>query len=92
MVPLAVRWDFSLAPSHGDIVRTQYARMAIEMPQMMQPSRSQKRLPRNLTKTNMNAVAVRTLTMPKMPVRKRDEETDVKPAETKMVGASDVRC
>ena len=66
--------------------------MAIATPQIMQPSRSQNRLPRYFTKINMNAIAVRTFTIPKIPVRKRDEETDVKPADTKIVGASGVPC
>ena len=54
----------------------------------MDPSLSQKRLPRKWTKKNMNDRAESNLTMPKMPVRKREEDTDVKPEDMKIVGAS----
>jgi len=37
---------------------------------------------------NMNAMAERSFTMPKMPVKKREEDTDVKPADMNITGAS----
>jgi hypothetical protein len=60
----------------------------MEMPQIAEPSLSQKRLVLVFTKMNMKAIAETSLTMPKMPVRKREEETDVKPADMKITGAS----
>jgi hypothetical protein len=36
----------------------------------------------------MNAVAEANLTTPKIPVRKRDEDTEVNPADMKITGAS----
>lgn len=60
----------------------------MEIPQMAEPSLSQKRFPFILTKTNMNAMAETSFTMPKMPVRKREEDTDVKPADMNITGAS----
>ena len=55
---------------------------------MQEPSLSQKRFVFVLTKTNMNAMAETSFTTPKMPVKKREEETDVKPADMKITGAS----
>lgn len=60
----------------------------IDMPQTKEPSFNQNRLPRILTKTNMNAVAETSFTRPNSPVRKRDDETDVNPADMKITGAS----
>jgi hypothetical protein len=37
----------------------------------------------------MNAIADKSLTTPNTPVKKRDEETEVKPADMKITGASD---
>lgn len=62
--------------------------MSMETPHTAEPSLSQKRLPFILTKMNMNAIAETSFTTPKMPVRKREEETDVKPADMKITGAS----
>ena len=64
--------------------------MSIQIPQSDEPSSSQNLFPRILTKTNMNAIAERSLTTPNTPVKKRDEETEVKPADMKITGASDV--
>jgi hypothetical protein len=36
----------------------------------------------------MNAVAETTFTTPKIPVKNRDEDTDVNPADMKITGAS----
>lgn len=55
---------------------------------MAVPSFNQNRLPRMRTKTNINAVAETNLTRPKRPVKNNDDETDVKPADIKMTGAS----
>ena len=49
---------------------------------------SQNLLPLILTKTNMNAIADSNLTTPNTPVKKRLEETEVKPADMKITGAS----
>jgi hypothetical protein len=62
----------------------------IEIPQADEPSRSQKRFPLMCTNININAIAERSLTTPKIPVRKRDDETEVNPADMKMTGASKI--
>lgn len=62
--------------------------MSIQAPQSDEPSRSQNLFPLILTKTNINAIAERSLTTPNTPVKKRDEETEVKPADMKITGAS----
>lgn len=61
---------------------------SIETPQIVQPILSQNRFPLILTNTNMNVMAETNLTTPKIPVRKSDEESVVKPAEIKITGAS----
>jgi hypothetical protein len=72
----------------GGILLTKYAKMSMQTPQSEEPSRSQNLFPLILTKTNMNAIADRSLTTPNTPVKKRDEETEVKPADMKITGAS----
>ena len=64
----------------------------MDMPQIAEPILSQKRLPRRWTKTNMNDRADSSLMIPKMPVRKSEEDTEVNPEDMKIVGASDVLC
>ena len=61
---------------------------SIETPQIVEPILSQNRFPLILTNTNMNVMAETNLTIPKTPVRKRDEESVVKPAEINITGAS----
>jgi hypothetical protein len=73
----------------GGILLTKYAKMSIQTPQSDEPSRSQNLFPLILTKTNINAIADRSLTTPNTPVKKRDEETEVNPADMKITGASD---
>ena len=63
--------------------------MSMQTPQSDEPSRSQNLFPLILTKTNINARADRSLTTPNTPVKKRDEETEVNPADMKITGASD---
>lgn len=38
----------------------------------------------------MNAMAERSLTTPNTPVKKRDDETEVKPADMNITGASEI--
>jgi hypothetical protein len=59
------------------------------MPQTRLPSLSQNLLPRRRTNRNMKDTAETSFTRPKIPVRKREEETDVKPADMKITGASE---
>ena len=68
--------------------RGRLPRMIIQTPQRDEPSRSQNLFPLILTKTNINAIAERSLTTPNTPVKKRDDETEVKPADMKITGAS----
>lgn len=56
--------------------------------QVPEPHFSQKRLPLMLTQTNINARADITFTSPKIPVRNRAEDTEVNPAERKIMGES----
>ena len=63
--------------------------MNMQIAQALEPRFSQNRFPLNLTQRNMNATAEKNLTKPKMPARRRDEETEVKPADWKMMGASE---
>lgn len=60
----------------------------MDTPHRMLPKSNQNLLPLIFTKTNMNAMAERSLTTPKMPVRKREAEMEGKPEVMKMVGAS----
>ena len=60
----------------------------MDIPHTAEPHLSQKRLEKVLTKMNMNAIAERSFTIPKIPVRKREEETDAKPADMNITGAS----
>ena len=64
--------------------------MKIEMPQIVEPSLSQKRLPNQFTNKNIKDNAEASLTRPNKPVRRRQDETDVNPADGKIVGASKV--
>jgi hypothetical protein len=64
------------------------ARISMDIPQIADPSLSQNLLLRRWTKMNMKDKAEANLTIPKIPVRKRDDETEVKPEDMKMVGAS----
>ncbi|CAL3970808.1 unnamed protein product [Diplocarpon coronariae] len=48
----------------------------MDSPHRVEPSRSQRRLPLTRTNPNMNATADRSFTSPKMPVRRRDDETE----------------
>jgi hypothetical protein len=60
----------------------------MQIPQRDEPKSNQNRFPRIRTKINMNPMAEKSLTKPKMPVRKRDAETVVNPADMKITGAS----
>ena len=80
-------WAWLGSSGEGGMVRTKWARTSIEKPQTPEPSFSQNRFPRSRTKMNMKERAERTLMMPKIPVRKREDETEVKPADMKMTGA-----
>jgi len=60
----------------------------MDTPQMADPSFSQKRFPRMRTKTNMKVVAETSFTIPNSPVKNREDDTVVKPADMNMTGAS----
>ena len=62
--------------------------MNMQVAHNAEPKRSQNLFPLIRTKTNINAIAEMSLTKPKMPVRKRVEEREVKPAEARITGAS----
>ena len=66
-------------------------RTSIETAHRPEPNISQNRLPCIRIKTNMKAMADKSFTTPKIPVKKRDEDTDVNPADMKMTGASVTR-
>lgn len=72
----------------GGLDRGNKPRTTIEKAHNAEPSFNQNLFPFILTKTNMNAMAESSFTIPKIPVRKRDDETDVKPADMKITGAS----
>lgn len=57
-----------------------------------EPSMSQNLFPLIRMKMNMKAIADKSFTTPKTPVKKRDEDTDVNPADMKMTGASVTSC
>jgi hypothetical protein len=63
-------------------------KMSIDIPQTKEPNLSQKRFPLIWTNKNMKAIAEINLTTPKIPVRNKDEETEVNPADIKITGAS----
>lgn len=60
----------------------------MDIPQTREPNLSQKRFPLILTNINIKAIAEINLTTPKMPVKKSEEDTEVKPADIKITGAS----
>jgi hypothetical protein len=60
----------------------------MDIPQTKEPNLSQKRLPLSLTNRNMKAMAESNFTTPKIPVRNSDDDTEVKPADMKITGAS----
>jgi len=60
----------------------------IEAAHRADPSKSQNLFPFIFTNTNINAIAERSFTTPNTPVKKRDEETEVNPADMKITGAS----
>lgn len=64
----------------------QNARMNMQIAIVAEPRRSQNLLPRRRMKMNMKARDVINLTSPNKPVRKRELETEVYPAEMKMIG------
>jgi hypothetical protein len=60
----------------------------MQTPHIVDPSKSQNLFPFIRTKTNINATAEKSLTKPKIPVRNSEDETDLKPADIKITGAS----
>lgn len=60
--------------------------MNIQVAIIAEPRRSQNLLPRRRMKMNMKARDVVSLTKPNKPVRKSELETEVYPAEMKMIG------
>lgn len=63
-------------------------RTSMDTAQTPDPSLSQNRLSLLLMHRNMNARADASLTSPKMPVRNKEEDTEVKPADWKIMGES----
>ena len=72
--------------SESWLARTQYASTSIEAPHTLVPSINQKRLPLMKTNLKVKARAETSLTRPKIPARKRDAETEVKPEDMKITG------
>jgi len=62
-------------------------RISMDMPQAVEPNFSQNRLPLMRTKRNMKDTEEATLMTPKMPVKKSEDETEVKPADMNIIGA-----
>lgn len=71
---------------------TQTARTSIVMPHTRLPNLSQNLLPFIWTNTNMKDKADISLMAPKRPVKNSEDETEVKPADMKILGASMIIC